>query len=150
MTSETRTDGPTLDAEVAERVMGMDPSTFRYSCVQREWFGRPTFSGFGVDLTLVDAEARCARENTRNGAAFKPEPCNVPDYSTDIGAAWLVVEARPAGVWTWDFHQQDNGDWYAGIKHGYCTSYSHVSHAIAATLPLAICRAALSAGEGAR
>jgi hypothetical protein len=71
---------------------------------------------------------------------------HMPEYSTDIAAAWLVVERMRADGWwpevkylvDWD----NAAKWYAA-----CHRPPHQWSATAATAPLAICRAALAALE---
>ena len=66
----------------------------------------------------------------------------VPDYSTDIAAAWQVVEKLVSSGWGafgWD-----------GFDHGHrwIVGFGN-SRAEAATMPLAVCRAALLVATGA-
>lgn len=66
-------------------------------------------------------------------------------YSTDIAAAWTVVEKHGLGDWNWRVSQTDAGNWFAEVRLGYESSYSAAFPAWAETAPLAICRAALAA-----
>lgn len=72
----------------------------------------------------------------------KPSTTATPPYSTDIAAAWLVVERSGSFML-----YQATGGWVAqlGLR---AKPYSGTSEAWAETAPLAICRAALaSVGE---
>ena len=61
------------------------------------------------------------------------QPCNPPPYSTDIAAAWEIVEKLRLAI----------GPSYCG-SGWYCTWMTGGAHgAIADSAPLAICRAAL-------
>lgn len=66
-------------------------------------------------------------------------------YSTDIAAAWLIVQAgKVAGAWQWD-----DGRWYAPINRLAADEYWFGNEEPgAATAPLAICLAALRAVPG--
>jgi hypothetical protein len=84
---------------------------------------------------------------------------NVPPYSTDIAAAWLVVEKLTAeGYWMslegWDKNTLLEASWTASFwcdrgacsVHGGPSDSGHGSGDVSAdTAPLAICRAALAA-----
>lgn len=103
--------GRELDALVAEKVMGLTPV---------EW------SGWEGDLSLVYGDQE-------TGGI-------VPRYSTDIGAAWEVVEKL----------KQDRTVHLWSVPSGYMVQMTGVNAKMlevigqADTAPLAICRAALS------
>jgi hypothetical protein len=61
----------------------------------------------------------------------------VDHYSTDIAAAWEVVEKLKPDDWAFRVEVLDDGDWWA--------SFSATAESWAGTVPLAICRAALKA-----
>ena len=69
------------------------------------------------------------------------EAVEVPPYSTDIGAAWQIVEHLTSnGSDTFRCQNYDDGTWDAWF-HIYdmrCKGYAHAD-----TAPLAICKAAL-------
>lgn len=76
-------------------------------------------------------------------------------YSTDISAAWLVVEElNKRGYWCQmrtPFQAGDDGDgyWAGFTPHGVSGWNGRPDHWTSAeTLPLAICLAALRVGEG--
>jgi len=75
----------------------------------------------------------------------------LPNYSTDISAAWEVVEKMKEhkGEWFALEYYPAEDSWEAGWKYDdYDTGPSWSifrNHATAKTLPLAICRAALKA-----
>jgi hypothetical protein len=116
-----RVAGPALNAEVAERVMGLDLTWRRFS-----------LDGLNRDLGPVRA---------------------VPAYSTDLAAAWGVVEALRACGFEVEIGSRTGGGWYASIVQsngwGYrcdeCDGPVDPPFAYADTTPLAICRAALAA-----
>jgi hypothetical protein len=66
-----------------------------------------------------------------------------PEYSTDIAAAWQVVEylKDKQGWFVLQYRQWDK-DWYCGF---FPPNPPHNTDVIAGTMPLAICRAALKA-----
>ena len=72
----------------------------------------------------------------------------LPHYSTDIAAAWMVVEGLSKRFWP-EVGRMDNGTWYCEIVGRGDTpaqvSNGPIAHEIAETAPLAICRAALKA-----
>ena len=67
----------------------------------------------------------------------------VPDYSTDIAAAWEVVGRR---VWTFVDLDWDEEGWRSFFHFETDSGGIDEVFAIAPTAPLAICRAALKAG----
>lgn len=70
---------------------------------------------------------------------------DVPEFSTDISAAFQVLASKPVGEWCPSLHMQDSGEWYCEIKLGYNTSYRKAVGASASTLAMAICLTALQA-----
>jgi hypothetical protein len=118
-----RVAGRALDAEVAERVMGLDLS-----------WRRVTLDGTNRDLGPVR---------------------NVPAYSTDIAAAWEVVEHMEARWWWFALETFPNPH---GINDGATVTARFKATAMpgqhdgvgkAEDAPLAICRAALKALDAA-
>jgi hypothetical protein len=74
---------------------------------------------------------------------------SVPYYTTDIAAAWLVVE-KVNSLGHWFMLHNENGMWEAEFYHTNEIVPFHVHDATASTAPLAICRAALDAVGAAR
>ena len=103
--------GREMDALVAERVMG-----FKVQIVERkrDWFGTYKVKHYRV------------------GNSF------LPNYSTDISAAWMVVEKIDV-----HFHLErygyDTHEWVCTLDIG------NIITGVASTAPLAICRAVLKA-----
>ena len=128
--------GPELDALVAEKVMGLVPCT--------HWENINFGSAGGPHIMTTDGCSHLV-DGVR-GAGCYPDPSldlwfSARPYSTDIAAAWKVVEKLEAGICvetdgvslqTYDvvFWKQDAARWV---------------HRTASTLPLAICLAALKA-----
>jgi hypothetical protein len=112
--------GRELDALVAEKVMGADPSTVHWHLSN---------ATFLVDGKWVDVPP-------------------VPHYSTDIAAAWEVVE-KMSQKYHWRIQSPfDVGDeWYAGLTPRSVTGWNGRPdhYAGAPSAPLAICLAALKA-----
>lgn len=74
--------------------------------------------------------------------------CQVPAYSTDIAAAWEVVEKVKRHEWDDLFMRWDEGDkaWWVGRVGCGDNGGDEFNHEVdAPTLPLAICLAALKA-----
>lgn len=114
--------GREVDALVAERVMGLVP---------------------------------CTAESHRSGEA--PWSCHArgdsPDqggetahFSTDMDAAWPVVEAMQGRGFVFTLRYRDSGGWRACFMTRPTTENRSPSR-VADTAPLAICRAALAAVE---
>jgi len=104
--------GRELDALVAERVMGAVPAH-----TPGDWMvavGAPPYYRFGGSVR------------------------GLPDYSTNIAAAWQVVERMSEQALPCVMH--DGQMW---VGEFYCITYSHTAYAH--TAPLAICRVALKA-----
>lgn len=153
--SERMSAGRALDALVAERVMGRDASTFRFSAVRVSPYtnedGTRPYTAIGYDLPLERALAVCEQENARGTeyGTFAPAVSNVPHYSTDIAAAWEVVEAMR--VKGWDFWLDSlgfpGGEWRVLLQMRERESLDVVADAWgeAPTPALAICRATLAA-----
>lgn len=111
--------GRELDALVAERVMGCHViSGF-------DWYSHPT--------------AFCACDNHDHEQACSHIVGILAHYSTDISAAWQVVE-HVNKMGDWSVWQLGNGNWRACILFDQCI----MGDGTGETAPLAICRAALS------
>lgn len=115
--------GRELDALIAEKVMGWTNVAER-----RNTFTRPG--------ALIPSDWRGWSGDTPNGEREQL----IPPYSTDIAAAWQVVE-RFSAKWIDIVYRPDAGWWVTidGRGHG------NAGGAIEKTLPLAICLAALKA-----
>lgn len=118
--------GRELDARVAEKVMAWTRSMTQYG------------------EFLRDAEHGVA-------PLFGVIRGNLPFYSTDIAAAWSVVEelTRPGLQFMSDFMVQRNGQrrYFAQFLAEGLTDGLHNEWIEAETMPLAICCAALAAVE---
>lgn len=117
-TTEVRTAGRELDALVAEKVMG--------------W-------------------KRYGRRNSGTWTApggFNASAGSWPTYSTDIAAAWEVVEAMQKKAWVTEVSADCFVDGRPAGFTAHCWYDDDSRHyATADTAPLAICRAALQAME---
>lgn len=133
--------GRELDALVAEKVMGLPPSAWPPPCIRHhrtddaEW-----------DSGSQEAGGWCYTCNTMISSVDR-EP---PAYSTDISAAWEVVEKLKErhGVKVMGGPDDEGGCeiWCCDITaYGYRPFQDHSWSDAAATAPLAICRAALQA-----
>ncbi len=73
----------------------------------------------------------------------------LPAYSTDIAAAWLVVEElRARGIWLEELSGRYETSYRAGFSWRDPERGVRYQQAMADTAPLAICRAALEALHG--
>ena len=117
--------GRELDALVAERVFGIDLSPVTHD--EHEWY----MPDAERDISLTCKFCGC--DNSRP-EIMCIEIKHTRSYSTDIAAAWLVVEKfrNTFGEFVFDI----DGDWR-------CFFGGKLS--IADTAPLALCRAALKA-----
>lgn len=70
------------------------------------------------------------------------DPVGWPEQYT--GSADVAMELIPEG-WNRRFSESDTHKWWAELREGFETSYNRVAIGQAATLPLAICAAALEA-----
>lgn len=144
MSDATAVAGPELDAEVHRLVFGI--TDFDSHPWHADWVRLVPFEGV--------YDEQCSRCGARRGGSwprYESGPCaaRVPRYSTDIAAAWKVVECLA------EMGQTVNTATMNGYHGAYVQSafLSSIGKWIEAeTMPLAICRAALalrrSAGEG--
>ena len=120
------------------------------------WAPDEVFAGYVIPLERY----------RRRGVAFEPEavlrtrhancPMPVPKYSTDIAAAWLVVErmqerwraTRNRNGWDWAFYAHRGNTWCVVVTDGY--EGTIIVESELAPLPEATCRAALLALEAER
>ena len=121
--------GRELDALVAERVMGWGDISL-HPMMDSDWWGMPSGPATAIQGAV--------------GWLYTHE--KVPNYSTDIAAAWEVVEAVRGRGWSLSLGEGMSGygdavvwmvDFYKGNR--ICLS------ANGPDVPLAICRAALLA-----
>ena len=126
--------GRELDALVAEKVMGWRITAWNDG---EPWGNREVFPPF-EPINGIPADCDCISHSEAG------EP---PHYSTDIAAAWEVVEK----LWDEDFHVQFQlvhqvtaGKWRVEFPTRKVPHHNYV-FAHADTASLAICRAALKA-----
>jgi hypothetical protein len=129
--------GRELDALIAEKVMGIDPTADDQLLYDKRY------------LTKYDAKRILAGETSVGIVLSNDKSFNdvvkflpgCPHYSTDIAAAWQVVEKMEQRL---DLCWLGPGDvWVAVLGNGE-EDYQY-GDAMAPTAPLAICRAALKA-----
>lgn len=116
--------GRELDAKVAVEVMGW------------RLHGDP-----GWGSRIIEGPHEC-------GCPSHDEAGYVPNFSTDIAAAWPVLEHFTHPIW-FEVGSMNDGTYYCEILQGGSTASDvHcLSHEHAPTAPLAICLAALKAVE---
>ena len=117
MTYDTQKAGRALDALIAEKVMGQTI----------EWIGGDPF------LTNLIYEGRGGSYST-----------NAPRYSTDIAAAWEVVE-KLGDMSVHHFYDPTLEEWFYHVAWRSPDGIEHHCSAEANTAPYAICLAALKA-----
>jgi hypothetical protein len=82
-------------------------------------------------------------EHGRQHVTKRPRPL-YPPYSTDMAAAWRVVEHFAADGWNISLGKgHGTAEWFANLYHP--DDHPNDYEADADTMPLAICRAALAA-----
>jgi len=117
--------GRELDAAVAERVMG--------------WKWQEHGSGGTRRRLLWSPDGKCGCRRWENDGQEEILD-DLPHYSTDIAAAWEVVEwMHEFGVQMWAGYDSD-GNPFAAYNDGDCHPYLSAD-----TVPQAICRLALMA-----
>jgi hypothetical protein len=124
--------GRELDALVAEKVMGAE--------WDEQWAVGYSILKFREDVRhLVTHDWACEKKQVNPAC---------PHYSTDIAAAWLIVERlRPAEDTRYGVTiESDGAGWYCTVEDADVEwdDPAHTSVAYGETLPLAICRAALA------
>lgn len=141
--------GRELDARIAEVVFGL-------TIVHRAWpcYTPPDGSTYeaatdgndrswGAVLDIV-YQVREPHEDWRDQLGLWCKP--VPFYSTDIAAAWLVIDAlRARGMWLEELSGRYRECYRAGFSWRNPDRVLLYRQAMALTAPLAICRAALEA-----
>ncbi len=152
MTIPERVAGRELDAEVAEKVMGLDPQGF----AEHQWSGWES----------IDTHPYCMLRYCRQCLEGESKNCDhhipliecippIPLFSTDIAAAWEVVEkvCLNNGAFTWEDAfarfslEQWNNNYWVAMWHELDEGFVNHGSAQANTVPLAICLAALKAVE---
>ena len=137
-----------IDAEIAEKVMGWTPwgrnawlkprhvpSADFPGTTYDEWDSKGPHPGLRPpDGSGVHYFCSCAE----NGGRTDPH-VEIPPFSTDIAAAWMVVERMRELGWFFEVSAECDSQWVA-----YFDKERYASEA-ADTAPLAICRAALRA-----
>ena len=158
---ETMTAGRDLDALVAEKVMGWvrTPSEERARAARlggRLMVFRDEWLAVGLCTEPADRErAEAGVAAVYRAAGLEPPRIvwmlprwadAVPAYSTEIAAAWQVVEKMMERGWYLflDTAGFDGEEWRAQFRD----PESRFARGEAATAPLAICRAALAALSG--
>jgi hypothetical protein len=156
-TTTTLDAGRELDQRVAIEVMGWGWMTGTSGDVLpfKRWLVPPEEVGdwgndHPADLSLPQEEPWWLDTDPRNHPSDRRL---VPHYSTDIAAAWLVVEKlQGAGdpLKDWFLTLQWSGaEWTATFDRNPDVFEAHEVYAREASVPLAICRAALAAIAGA-
>ncbi len=128
--------GRELDALIAEKVMGLCVHEWEYTT---------------LDEFMDDWMAKCDKCNIETSGGSRemcPASGHTQPYSTDIAAAWTVVEKLRCA---WDFSLQvfaeegGTGACFTVMGETFRSDGSHMFSAEADTAPLAICLAALKA-----
>lgn len=125
-----RTAGRELDRLIAEKVM--DEPEY--------WSVRFGGSRYG-DFKTLEAAEKCAKKIQGDFKASVQTYFDCPHYSTDIRAAWLVVEKLRAYGWQFACTLYNDKLPYAS----FCRGASNAHNAEAETMPQAISLAALKA-----
>lgn len=143
-------EGRQLDILVAERVLGQRV-TWLHNAARppTPWL----LHGAEVSNTVQSTTAGWTRGITDNGVEmYHRGACLVPCYSTDVAAAWQVVEAIRARGFHLDIGSTVRGsseDLRAGVKHGQWEVGVRSLPTVVRrdTFPEAVCRCALALGE---
>ena len=167
--------GRELDKLIAEKVMGLPNIEMMHLTYDPECDGVDEFYPSSVPLGRISFyktddycwrtdderqrdQARSQEVNAPQADGIWRDPIMlavdahlVPRYSTDIAAAWEVVEklnllVMPIDEDDWMAGQLDSRYSYASAETGVIDGYI-AFHAVADTAPLAICRAALKIAE---
>jgi hypothetical protein len=136
--------GRELDAIVAEKVMGWERSH------DMPPFAHLWFAPRDTESAMAKAQGAVYKSS---GAGGTRPAFPVPRYSTDIAAAWLVVDRiRPTDDTRYGVTIESAvAGWYCTIEDADVEwdDPAHTSVAYGETLPLAICRAALASAGAA-
>lgn len=139
--------GRELDALIAEKVMGW---VWRRG---EHWDITSVPGDRQLHLLESDDEIRQQRPGEFTSIGDWPPQdgriiwSHMPAYSTDIAAAWLIVEERPQGwsLYTLCDIQQDDEAWQCDLWRKSKTGEFEYVSAIGSSAPHAICLAALNA-----
>lgn len=134
----------TLDCAVAEQVMGYVWATFDATFAARLHGPRFLLSPDNSDLGTVYA-VQPDRAAPLNDTLFNWHD-KVPPYSTDIAAAWQVVDALHAEGWRLNLGPNYDMDGWICRFAPPRTVASPVAYGAGASVPESICRAALVVG----
>lgn len=118
--------GPELDALIAEKVMGLKLHIHRY---------------YGLSGKLEPSGPYLEPQDWGGSVPTRPKP-----YSTDIAAAWRVVERLRELGWIVDLFDEGRG-WSVSFERDRTISSAN-NQADALTAPHAICLAAMKAFGG--
>lgn len=135
--------GVELDRLVAERVMSLhlDWHHSEIQAIVAEPASVASNEGRGIYCRCAGCD-RHGFGNFVDWAARCPSPV-APPYSTDLATAWQVVEGLRAREYAWQFAVPHEGVDMSAIVFHFTPRTWHVERR-AATMPLAICRAALA------
>lgn len=128
-----------IDSLVAEKVMGWRA----YTRV------RDDFTILHQDVgDEIANPSRCSglfRRSTRTNISYYA--CRIPDYSTDIAAAWAVVQHMRSNDWWWEIRSRSgkNGTWTVTMDHASDPDGTRLSIHDHKSECMAICIAALKA-----
>jgi hypothetical protein len=129
--------GAELNALVAEKIFSLTPCD--------GWVPMNFGSAGGPALARRCDHAPDTCYSTRTLGSIRGRIGGAPPYSTDPGAAWLVVEALP-GCCTKIIRENVAGVRY-DVTINLDESHTRTFHAMAGTMPLAVCRCALLAAR---
>lgn len=132
--------GRELDAEVAEKVMGL----VACGAWVQEWELGPFY--WAERKCTVHAACYPADVSLRDQpTGFHATDTALPFFSTDIAAAWPVLEKMLARGYTASLDMDPDSVPYV---MQFWDANDKMSHAVSKSLPLAICLAALAACAG--
>jgi hypothetical protein len=130
-TTEQRQAGRELDAEIAEKVMGLD--VIQITCIDHRG-------------AVPDIGSKSAPYKMSNGK-MGVQATRIPGYSTDIAAAWQVAEKLGGYCYLWRdggvAPLMFDGQWECKLRRDNDPDRRY--YAVAPTAPLAICLAAIQA-----
>jgi hypothetical protein len=128
--------GRELDALVAEKVMGWVYREYWGQLVPSEHLDAPMWSEWAQDKS---GDVCRHPINRMPNIPYRGDKPWIPEYSTDISAAWEVVEKNKE-YWFFLMYSADMKQWWCEYRVN-----KQKGRVTADTAPLAICRAALLA-----
>jgi hypothetical protein len=143
-----------LDARAAEMVMGLKVRFERG--IEVGWEGKPNGARGRAIMWSPNDYIVCHEDGTPEHANYLHARMHsyriVPKYSTDIWAAWEVVESLYRRDFDCDLEVYKNkeGEMYHRVRFARFNHQEDVYVAFAPSMPLAICLAALKAAEADR